>query len=146
VGLDNVDLAAATERGIVVMKRACRKYYFHLRTYNVTIAVSGAQYPSGSCLHEKGEWKRSKFMGVELYKKTLGVIGLGRIGREVARRATSFGMRIKGYDPYLSKEVAETLGINVVELDELYRVSDFIRSMSLLPTRQCIWCRRRRLL
>ncbi|MDD5774622.1 MAG: phosphoglycerate dehydrogenase [Candidatus Omnitrophica bacterium] len=126
VGLDNVDVPAATERGIVVMNAPAGNTIStceHTMSLLLSLARS---IPQAAASMKKGEWKRSKFMGVELYKKTLGIVGLGRIGREVARRAASFGMKIKGYDPYLSKEVAETLGIEVVELEELYRVSDFI--------------------
>ncbi|HOU35933.1 MAG TPA: hydroxyacid dehydrogenase, partial [Candidatus Omnitrophota bacterium] len=126
VGLDNVDLAAATERGIVVMNAPAGNTIStceHTMSLLLSLARS---IPQAAASMKRGEWKRSKFMGVELYKKTLGIVGLGRIGREVARRAASFGMKIKGFDPYLSREVAETLGIEVVELDELYRAADFI--------------------
>jgi D-3-phosphoglycerate dehydrogenase / 2-oxoglutarate reductase len=126
VGLDNVDLPAATERGIVVMNAPAGNTIStceHTMSMLLSLARS---IPQANSSTKKCEWKRSKFMGVELYQKTLGVIGLGRIGREVAKRAASFGMKIKGYDPYLSKEVAEDLGIEVLELNELLKVSDFI--------------------
>ncbi len=126
VGLDNVDLAAATERGIVVMNAPAGNTIStceHTMSMLLSLARS---IPQANSSTKKGEWKRSKFMGVELYQKTLGIIGLGRIGREVAKRAASFGMKIKGYDPYLSKEVAEDLGIEVVELNDLLKGSDFI--------------------
>jgi D-3-phosphoglycerate dehydrogenase len=126
VGLDNVDLAAATERGIVVMNAPAGNTISTCEhTMSMLLAMS-RNIPQSNSSTRKGEWKRSKFMGIELYKKTLGIVGLGRIGREVARRAASFGMKIKGYDPYLSKEVAEELGIEVVELNELLKTSDFI--------------------
>ncbi len=126
VGLDNVDLAAATERGIVVMNAPAGNTIStceHTMSMLLSLARS---IPQANSSTKKCEWKRSKFMGVELYQKTLGVIGLGRIGREVAKRAASFGMKIKGYDPYLSKEIAEDLGIEVLELNDLLKVSDFI--------------------
>jgi D-3-phosphoglycerate dehydrogenase / 2-oxoglutarate reductase len=83
--------------------------------------------PQANASMKKGEWKRSKFMGVELYKKTLGIVGLGRIGREVARRAASFGMKIVGFDPFLSKDLARTLSIEVVDdLSDLLKRADFI--------------------
>ncbi len=126
VGLDNVDLPAATERGIVVMNAPAGNTIStceHTMSLLLSLARS---IPQANSSVKKGEWKRSKFMGVELYKKTLGIVGLGRIGREVARRAASFGMKIKGYDPFLPKEVAMSLGIEVVELNDLVKVADFI--------------------
>jgi D-3-phosphoglycerate dehydrogenase len=126
VGLDNVDLAAATQKGIVVMNAPAGNTISTCEhTMSMLLAVA-RNIPQANTSTKKGEWKRSKFIGHELYKKTLGIIGLGRIGREVARRAASFGMKIKGYDPYLAKEVAEELGIEVVELNELLKNSDFI--------------------
>lgn len=126
VGLDNVDLAAATERGIVVMNAPAGNTISTCE-HTVSLLLSMARsIPQSNASTKKGEWKRSKFMGVEVYKKTLGVIGLGRIGREVAKRAQSFGMKIKGFDPYLSRDVAQQYGIEVVELDELIKNADFI--------------------
>ncbi len=126
VGLDNVDLAAATERGIVVMNAPAGNTISTCEHTMSMLLALARNIPQSNDSTKKGEWKRAKFMGVELYKKTLGIIGLGRIGREVARRALSFGMKIKGYDPYLSREVAEELGIEVVELKDLLNNSDFI--------------------
>lgn len=126
VGLDNVDLDCATEKGIVVMNAPAGNTISTCEhTMSMLLALS-RNIPQTNDSTKKGEWKRAKFMGVELYKKTLGIIGLGRIGREVARRALSFGMKIKGYDPYLSRQVAEELGIEVVELEDLLKNSDFI--------------------
>ncbi len=126
VGLDNVDLPAATERGIVVMNAPAGNTISTCEhTLSMLLALARS-IPQASASTKKGEWKRSKFMGVELYKKTLGVVGLGRIGREVAKRAQSFGMKIKGFDPYLSKDVAQQYGIEVVELEELLKTADFI--------------------
>jgi D-3-phosphoglycerate dehydrogenase len=82
--------------------------------------------PQANASTKKGEWKRSKFMGIELYNKILGIVGLGRIGTEVAKRALSFGMKVLAYDPFLSKEVAESLGVEIVELKELLEKSDYI--------------------
>ena len=121
-----MDLVAATERGIVVMNAPAGNTIStceHTMSMLLSLARS---IPQANASTKKGEWKRSKFMGVELYQKTLGIIGLGRIGREVAKRAASFGMKIKGYDPYLAKEIAQDLGIEVVELNDLLKDSDFI--------------------
>ncbi|MDD5348537.1 MAG: phosphoglycerate dehydrogenase [Candidatus Omnitrophica bacterium] len=126
VGLDNVDLDAATERGIVVMNAPAGNTISTCEhTVSMLLALARS-IPQSNASTKKGEWKRSKFMGIEVYNKTLGIIGLGRIGREVAKRAASFGMKIKGFDPYLPKETAEQFGIEVVELEELLKTSDFI--------------------
>lgn len=126
VGLDNVDLAAATEKGVIVMNTpAGNTISTAEHTMSMILALS-RNIPQANASAKKGEWKRSKFMGIELYGKTLGIIGLGRIGGEVAKRAFSFGMKIIAYDPFLSREVAEGLGIEVVELPELFKRSDFI--------------------
>jgi len=94
-------------------------------TMSMILALS-RNIPQANASTKKGEWKRSKFMGVELYNKTLGIVGLGRIGSEVSKRALSFGMRVLAYDPFLSREVAEGLGVEVVELKELLERSDYI--------------------
>jgi D-3-phosphoglycerate dehydrogenase len=126
VGLDNVDLPAATEKGIVVMNAPAGNTISTCEhTMSMLIAMARS-IPQANLSLKQGEWKRSKFMGIELYKKTLGIIGLGRIGAEVAKRALSFGMKVVAYDPYLSKEVGKGLGIEMVELEALLKMSDFI--------------------
>ena len=82
--------------------------------------------PDANASLKRGEWKRREFVGVELYGKTLGVIGLGRIGLAVSQRALSFGMEVIGYDPYITKERIIEMGIKPVTLEELYANSDFI--------------------
>jgi D-3-phosphoglycerate dehydrogenase len=126
VGLDNVDLEAATQKGIIVMNTpAGNTISTAEHTMSMILALS-RNIPQANVSTKTGEWKRSKFMGVELYNKTLGIIGLGRIGTEVARRALSFGMKVEAYDPFLSREIAEGLGIKMVELKELLQHSDYI--------------------
>jgi D-3-phosphoglycerate dehydrogenase len=126
VGLDNVDLEAATQKGIIVMNTpAGNTISTAEHTLSMILALS-RNIPQANVSTKKGEWKRSKFMGVELYGKTLGVVGLGRIGTEVAKRALSFGMKVLAYDPFLSREVAESLGIEIVELKDLLQSSDYI--------------------
>ncbi|MFA5096200.1 MAG: phosphoglycerate dehydrogenase [Candidatus Omnitrophota bacterium] len=126
VGLDNVDLEAATQKGIIVMNTpAGNTISTAEHTISMILALS-RNIPQACASTKKGEWKRSKFMGVELYGKTLGIVGFGRIGREVAKRALSFGMRVLAYDPFLSRQIAESLGIKVVELNELFPQSDYI--------------------
>jgi D-3-phosphoglycerate dehydrogenase len=82
--------------------------------------------PQADASTKRGEWERKKFMGVELYGKVLGIIGLGRIGTEVSKRAASFGMKVIAYDPFLSLEKAKELGVEPVELSEIYKSSDYI--------------------
>ena len=126
VGLDNVDLDAATQKGIIVMNTpAGNTISTAEHTMSMILALS-RNIPQSCASTKKGEWKRSKFMGVELYTKTLGVLGFGRIGSALAKRALSFGMRVLAFDPFLSKEVAESLGVEVVELKELLQNSDYI--------------------
>jgi D-3-phosphoglycerate dehydrogenase len=107
VGLDNVDLEAATQKGIIVMNTPAGNT-MSTAEHTVSMILSLARnIPQASASVKRGEWKRSKFTGVELYGKTLGIVGLGRIGTEVAKRAFSFGMRILAFDPFLSRQVAK---------------------------------------
>lgn len=126
VGLDNVDLNAATEKGIIVMNTPGGNTISTAEhTLSMLLALS-RNIPQANASTKKGEWLRNKFMGVELYNKTLGVIGLGRIGKEVAKRAQAFGMKILAYDPFLSQEVAKAMDIEVVELEELLKEADYL--------------------
>ena len=126
VGLDNVDLEAATQKGIIVMNTpAGNTISTAEHTMSMILALS-RNIPQANASTKKGEWKRSKFMGVELYNKALGIVGLGRIGTEVAKRALSFGMKVLAYDPFLSREVAESLGVEIAELKDLLGRSDYI--------------------
>lgn len=126
VGLDNVDLEAATQKGIIAMNTpAGNTISTAEHTFSMILSLS-RNIPQANASMKKGEWKRSKFMGVELYGKTLGIVGFGRIGSEVARRAIAFGMKILAFDPFLSKEVAESMGVEVAELPEVLRGSDYI--------------------
>ncbi|MDI6606028.1 MAG: phosphoglycerate dehydrogenase, partial [Candidatus Omnitrophota bacterium] len=126
VGLDNVDLDAATQKGIIVMNTPGGNTISTAEhTMSMILALSRNIAQADTSM-KKGEWKRSKFMGVELYTKTLGVVGLGRIGSEVVKRALSFGMKVLAYDPFLSLEVAKNLGVEVVVLKELLKRSDYI--------------------
>jgi len=126
VGLDNVDLEAATQKGIIVMNTPGGNTISTAEHTMSLILSLSRNIPQAYASTKKGEWKRSKFMGVELYNKLLGIVGLGRIGSEVARRAISFGMKILAFDPFLSREVAEAMGIELVEIKELLQKSDYI--------------------
>lgn len=126
VGLDNVDLEAATQKGIIVMNTPGGNTISTAEhTFSMILALS-RNIPQANSSTKKGEWNRSKFMGVELYGKALGVVGFGRIGSEVAKRALSFGMKILAYDPFLSAEVAESIGVEIAELKKVLQESDYI--------------------
>jgi len=126
VGVDNIDVPKATEQGILVIN-APGGNTISAAEHTMAMMLSLARnVPQASSSLREGQWKRSKFMGLELFKKNLGIIGLGRIGSEVAKRARAFGMNILAYDPYISAERAEKLGVSSVSLDELFAKSDFI--------------------
>ena len=126
VGVDNIDVQKATEQGILVIN-APEGNTISAAEHAMALMLSLARnIPQASVSLKEGQWKRNKFIGLELYKKTLGIIGLGRIGSEVAKRARAFGMNILAYDPYISVERAEMLGVAPVSLDEIFSKSDFI--------------------
>ncbi|HEX3409029.1 MAG TPA: hydroxyacid dehydrogenase [Candidatus Binataceae bacterium] len=126
VGVDNVDLDSATRRGIVVMNSPLGN---SVTTAEHTISMMMAMarhIPEANAALRAGKWERGRFTGVELCNKTLGVIGLGNIGRIVADRATGLKMKVVGFDPILTAEAAARAGIELVSLDDLFRRSDFI--------------------
>ena len=127
VGVDNVDIEAASRKGVIVLNAPTGNTL--AATEHTLAMMLGAvrRLPFAHSSLEHGEWDRKKFMGIQLYKKTLGIVGLGRIGSEVARRALSFDMNIIAYDPYIKREKAEKAGVELVEnLDELFERSDII--------------------
>lgn len=126
VGIDNIDVDAATLKGVVVVNTpdgntisACE----HTMAMMLSLARHIPQ--ADQSLHQ-GEWNRSKYVGVELRNKTLGIIGYGKIGSEVGKRSKAFGMRILVFDPFINQEVAERAGVEAVSLDTLLQESDFI--------------------
>lgn len=126
VGVDNIDVNAATGRGVVVMNTPGGNT---LATAELTLAhllCSVRPLPQAYQTMVAGRWDRKQFSGSELNGKTLGVLGLGRIGSEVARRALAFSMRVAAYDPYLTEDRARSLGVEKMELEELYREADLI--------------------
>ncbi len=126
IGVDNVDIPAATARGIVVMNTP---FGNSITTAEHALALMFAlarQIPAANASTHAGLWEKSKFMGVELAGKTLGVVGCGNIGGIVADRARGLKMKVIANDPYLSDERAETLGVEKVDLDQLYARADFI--------------------
>jgi D-3-phosphoglycerate dehydrogenase len=127
VGVDNVDIEAASRKGVIVLNAPTGNTL--AATEHTMAMMLGAvrKLPFAHSSLKHGEWDRKKFMGTQLYKKTLGVVGLGRIGSEVARRALSFDMSIIAYDPYIKREKAEKVGVELVEtLEELLERSDII--------------------
>jgi D-3-phosphoglycerate dehydrogenase len=126
VGVDNVDVEAATQRGVVVMNTPGGNTISTAElTFSMLMALA-RKIPQAHASMKSGEWNRKAYQGVELYNKILGILGMGRIGSEVARRAIAFGMRVLAYDPYLALSRAKALQIEIVELDDLYARSDFI--------------------
>jgi D-3-phosphoglycerate dehydrogenase len=126
IGLDNVDLRAATKKGIVVMNTP-QENAIAAAEHTIAMMLSiSRKIPQATATMRAGKWEKRKFVGVELYGKTLGLIGIGVIGTIVADRARGLKMKAIGYDPYLSKEVAEKKGVELVSMDELLNKSDFI--------------------
>jgi D-3-phosphoglycerate dehydrogenase len=126
IGVDNVDIPAASKKGVIVMNTP---FGNSITTAEHAIAMMFAvarQLPEASASTHAGKWEKSRFMGVELYNKTLGVIGAGNIGGIVCNRAVGLHMKVVAYDPFLSEERALQLGVTKVELDELLARADFI--------------------
>lgn len=126
VGVDNVDVPEATRRGIVVVNSP-EGNTIAAAEHALAMMMSLSRYiPSADASVKSGEWKRKDFTGVEVYKKTLGVVGLGKIGSHVATVARAMGMKLLAYDPFISTDRAEQLGCRLVELDFLFREADYI--------------------
>lgn len=126
VGIDNIDVESATKRGIIVINAPDGNTISTTEHTFAMIASLARNIPQATASVKAGEWKRSAFMGTELYGKSLGIVGLGRIGSELAKRALAFGMTVYVYDPYLTKERAEQLGVLPSTLDDLLTHSDII--------------------
>ena len=125
-GVDNIDVEAATRRGIVVMNAAAGNTVTTAEHTMALLLSLARQIPEAVASTRAGRWEKNRFVGVELMGKTLGIVGLGRIGSAVAERARAFGMSIIGYDPYFTREAARELEIETVTLDELFARADFI--------------------
>ena len=127
VGVDNVDIEAATRRGIIVMNTPGGNTISTAEhAFSLLVSIARA-VPQADASVKAGKWDRKKYEGVELYNKTLGILGMGRIGTEIARRAIAFGMRVLAYDPYLSGSKARSLQVELVEqIDELLPLCDFV--------------------
>lgn len=126
IGVDNIDVKEATRMGIVVMNTPHGNSETTAEHAIAMLFSIARQIPAASLSTKQGQWEKAGFMGSELLGKTLGVIGCGNIGSAVCRRALGLGMKAVGYDPYLTVEKAQKIGIEKVELDELLRKSDYL--------------------
>ncbi|MBM3475450.1 MAG: phosphoglycerate dehydrogenase [Armatimonadetes bacterium] len=126
VGVDNIDLSAATARGIIVINSPEGNTVSAAEHTMALLLALARKIPAADALLRQGEWSRKEFVGRQLYRKTLGVVGCGKIGSEVVRRAQAFGMDVLVHDPYLSQARAEALGARLVPLDELLREAHFV--------------------
>ncbi len=126
VGVDNIDMAAATRHGVVVMNTpGANAVAVAELTLGLMIAMARKVAMANATMHA-GKWEKKQLQGTELRGKTLGIVGLGRIGLEVARRARAFGMELIGYDPFVAPVIARENGVTLVPIDELYRESDYL--------------------
>src|ERR1041384_5861106 len=125
-GVDNMDVAPATRGGIVVMNAAAGNTVTTAEHTWAMLMALARQIPQADAPMKAGRWEKGRFLGVELMGKTLGIIGLGRIGSTVAERARAFGMTVGAYDPYFTMEAARDIGIEMAALDELFPRADFI--------------------
>ena len=126
IGVDNVDIPAATAKGIIVMNTPFGNSITTAEHAISLMLALARQIPEADASTRAGKWEKNKFMGVEIFGKTLGVIGCGNIGSIVADRAIGLKMKVIAYDPFLSEERARDLGVEKVELDELFKRADFI--------------------
>jgi D-3-phosphoglycerate dehydrogenase / 2-oxoglutarate reductase len=126
VGVDNIDVEAATARGVIVVNApAGNTIAVAEHTIGLLLAVA-RRIPQASAALRAGQWQRSRYMGEEVRNKTLGIVGLGRIGREVARRAQGLDMRVVAFDPYVGADHARRLGVELADLTGLLRTADFL--------------------
>jgi D-3-phosphoglycerate dehydrogenase len=126
VGVDNVDLDACTEAGVLVMNTPGGNA-ISVAEHTLALMLAMARHiPQANASTRAGKWEKKKFMGNELRGKTLGIVGLGSIGREVVKRARAFDMRIVAHDPYVTSKIAHDLGVELAELAALYAASDYI--------------------
>ena len=127
VGVDNIDIEAASERGVVVMNTPGGNTLSTAELAFAMMMSCARKIPQANASIKQGQWNRKAYKGVELYGKTLGVLGMGRIGTEISRRALAFGMKVAAYDPYLSETRANELGVQLFEdLQDLFPTVDFL--------------------
>lgn len=126
IGLDNVDTAAATERGVMVVNAPQSNVLSAAEHTMAMLLASARNIPQANAALKAGRWERSRWNGVELADKTLGIVGLGRIGKLVAQRALAFGMQLVAYDPFVAPEAARRVSVELMSLDELMARADFV--------------------
>jgi D-3-phosphoglycerate dehydrogenase len=126
IGIDNVDVAAATRRGVMVVNAPQSNVLSAAEHAMALLLAQARNVPQAHAALVAGRWERSRWEGVELHGKVLGVIGLGRVGALVAQRAAAFGMRLLAFDPYVSAERAKQLGAELLSLDEVVAAADFL--------------------
>jgi D-3-phosphoglycerate dehydrogenase len=137
IGLDNVDVEAATARGVMVVN-APQSNTLSAAEHTMALLLAQARnVPQAHTALKAGRWERSKWEGVELADKTLGIVGLGRIGKLVAQRALAFGMKLVAYDPFVAPDRARQLSVDLVDLDELVQRSDFV-TLHLAKTKETV--------
>ncbi len=126
VGVDNIDLDAATRQGVVVVNAPLGNTFSAAEHTIALMLAMARRLPEAHASLRSGRWERERFVGVELRGKTLGVFGLGQVGTEVARRARAMEMRVVAHDPYVAQERAQSLGVELLTMDELLQQADFI--------------------
>jgi D-3-phosphoglycerate dehydrogenase len=125
-GVDNVDVAAASSRGILVVNAPGANSISVAEHACALLLALARMIPAADTAMKAGKWEKKRFLGTEVRGKTLGVAGLGRIGQEVAQRARAFGMRVVAHDPYISKEIAASHGVELMSLDEVCATADYL--------------------
>src|SRR5580704_707714 len=126
IGLDNVDVVAATRRGVMVVN-APRSNILSAAEHTMALLLAEARnIPQAHAALVQGRWERSRWEGVEVHGKTLGIVGLGRVGALVAQRAHAFGMRLVAFDPYVAPERAKQMGVELMALEDVVRQADFL--------------------
>ncbi len=126
IGVDNIDVDAATQAGVLVVNAPQANVISAAEHTMALLLAQARRVTAADASMRRGEWERKQFQGVELHGKVLGIVGLGRIGTLVAQRASSFGMKLIAYDPYVSADRARRLGVDVVPLEELFATADFV--------------------
>src|SRR3982075_3032251 len=126
IGVDNVDIPAATARGVIVMNTPFGNSITTAEHAITMMLALARQIPAADASTQAGKWEKNRFLGVEITGKTLGVVGCGNIGAIVADRARGLKMRVIAYDPFLSPERARDLGVEKIDIAELFRRADFI--------------------
>ncbi|GAB0498481.1 hypothetical protein MMPV_009826 [Pyropia vietnamensis] len=125
IGVDNVDIPAASRKGIIVMNTPFGNS-ITTAEHAIALLLGGPPVPAADISTRAGKWEKSKFMGVEITSKTLGLIGCGNIGSIVAKRARGLAMKVVAFDPFLSQEKADELGVEKADLDTVFARADFI--------------------